>query len=155
LHRGGRRTSNYTLFYFFFFFGHPPGRERWHAPSSRHLRALLIVCGRCSVGGLGCCSCRVRVCVGVGGVVLCRCVCVRDLLIFLHLFISCLLSRRTRRCAGADERVYLLRDCPLEYRPAETTLAQRGKARIDVDICLRFFFFFRRARRCAGTDERV
>jgi len=34
--------------------------------------------------GLGCCSCRVRVCVGVGGVVLCRYVCVCDLLIFLH-----------------------------------------------------------------------
>jgi len=30
--------------------------------------------GRCSFGGLGCCSCRVRACVGVGGVVLCRCV---------------------------------------------------------------------------------
>jgi len=29
-----------------------------------------------------CCSCRVCVC--VGGVVLCRCVCVCDLLIFLH-----------------------------------------------------------------------
>ena len=48
-----------------------------------HLRALLNVCGRCSFGGLGCCSCRVCVCVcvGVGGVVLCLCVC--DLLIFL------------------------------------------------------------------------
>jgi len=33
-----------------------------HAPSSRHLRALLGVCGRCSFGGLGCCSCRVCVC---------------------------------------------------------------------------------------------
>jgi len=50
--------------------------ERWDAPSSRHFRALLSVCGRCSFGGLGCCSSRVRVCVGVGGVVLCRCVCV-------------------------------------------------------------------------------
>jgi len=35
-------------------------------PSSRHLRALLSDCGRCSFGGLGCCSCRVCVCV-------CRC----------------------------------------------------------------------------------
>jgi len=43
-----------------------------HAPSSRHLRALLSVCGRCSFGGLGRCSCRVC----VGGAVLCRCVCV-------------------------------------------------------------------------------
>ena len=51
-------------------------RGRWHAPSSRHLRALLSVCGRCSFKGLGCCSCRVCVCVGVGGVVLWRCVCV-------------------------------------------------------------------------------
>jgi len=87
---------------------HPPGRGRWHAPSSHHLRALLSVCarcsfgglgccscrvllsvcGRCSFGGLGCCSCRVRVCVGVGGVVLCRCVCVCDLLIFLHTAIT-------------------------------------------------------------------
>ena len=40
----------------------PPGRGSWHAPSSCHLRALLSVCGRCSLGGLGCCSCRVRVC---------------------------------------------------------------------------------------------
>jgi len=49
--------------------------------SSRHLRALLSVCGGCSFGGLGCCSCRVC----VGGNVLCRCACVCDLLIFLHL----------------------------------------------------------------------
>jgi len=34
------------------------------------------LCGRCSFGGLGCCSCRVRVCVGVGGVVLSLSVCV-------------------------------------------------------------------------------
>jgi len=54
----------------------PPQCGRWHAPSSRHLRALFSVCGRCSFGGLGCCSCRVCVCVGVGGGVLCRCVCV-------------------------------------------------------------------------------
>ena len=39
----------------------PPGRGRWHAPSSRHLRALLSVCEGCSFGGLGCCSCRVCV----------------------------------------------------------------------------------------------
>jgi len=52
-----------------------PRRGRWHAPSSRHLRALLSVCGGCLFEGLGCCSC--RVCVSVsGGVVLCRCVCV-------------------------------------------------------------------------------
>ena len=47
-----------------------------HGESSRHLRALLSVCGGHSFGGLRCCSCRVCVCVGVGGVVLCRCVCV-------------------------------------------------------------------------------
>jgi len=41
-------------------------RGRWHAPSSRHLRALLSVCGGCSFGGLGCCSFRVCLCV-------CRC----------------------------------------------------------------------------------
>ena len=57
--------------------------RRWYAPSSRHLRALLSVCGKCSFGGLGCCSCRVCVC--VGGVVLCRCVCVCDLLICLRI----------------------------------------------------------------------
>jgi len=64
--------------------GYPPGRGRWHAPSPRHLRALLSVCGRCSVGGLGCCSCRVRVCVSMSGVLFFVGVCVRDLLIFLH-----------------------------------------------------------------------
>jgi len=47
---------------------------RWHAPSSRHLRALLSACGRCSFGVLfsscacvcrcrGCCSLSVCVCV--------------------------------------------------------------------------------------------
>ena len=58
----------------------PPGRGRWHAPSSRHLRALLSVCGGCSLTVWGAvlvvCVCRYR------GVVLCRCVCVCDLLIF-------------------------------------------------------------------------
>jgi len=63
--------------------GHPPGRGRWHAPSSRHLRAWLSVCGRCSFGVLFL-SC---VCVSVGGVALAVCVCVCDLLIFLHLSI--------------------------------------------------------------------
>jgi len=45
---------------------------------------LFRVCEGCSFGGLGCCSCRVCVC--VGGVVLCRCVCVCvcDLLIFFQ-----------------------------------------------------------------------
>jgi len=43
--------------------GHPPGRGRWHAPSSRHRWALLSACGRCSFGGLV-----VRVCVPVSGV---------------------------------------------------------------------------------------
>ena len=40
-------------------------------PSSGYLRALLSVCGGYSFGGFGC-----SVCVGVGGVVLCWCVCV-------------------------------------------------------------------------------
>jgi len=48
--------------------------ERWHTPSSRHLWALLSVCGRCSFGVLF--SLCASVCVVVGGVVLCRCVCV-------------------------------------------------------------------------------
>jgi len=56
--------------------GHPPGRGRWHAPSSRHLRALLSVCRRCSFGGLGCCSRRVCVCRCRGCCSLSVCVCV-------------------------------------------------------------------------------
>jgi len=44
---------------------HPPGCGRWYAPSSRHLRALLSVCGGCLFGGLVCCSC--CVCVSVSG----------------------------------------------------------------------------------------
>jgi len=56
--------------------GHPPGRGRWHAPSSRHLRAMLSVCGRCSFGGLGCCSCRVCLCRCRGCCYLSVCVCV-------------------------------------------------------------------------------
>jgi len=52
-----------------------------HAPSSRHLRALLSVCGRCSFGGLRCCSCCVRVCRCRGCCSLSVCVC--DLLRFL------------------------------------------------------------------------
>jgi len=66
---------------------------RWHAPSSRHLRAVLSVCGRCSVGHLGCCSCRVRVC-------RCRCrgsCCVCDLLIFLHPQVRPACGERRRR----------------------------------------------------------
>jgi len=43
-------------------------------PSSRHLRALLSVCGRCSFGGLGCCSC--CVCVSVSGVLFSVSLCV-------------------------------------------------------------------------------
>jgi len=54
-----------TNLYLYFIYYH-------RVPSSRHLRALLSVCGGCSFGGLGCCSCRVC----VGGGVLCQCVCV-------------------------------------------------------------------------------
>jgi len=50
--------------------------------TSRHLRALLSVCGRCSFGGSGCCSCRVRVCRCRGCCSLSVCVC--DLLIFFY-----------------------------------------------------------------------
>ena len=59
------------------------GRERWHVPSSRHLRALLSACGRCSLcffSLLCACVCRCR------GCFLCRCVlCACDLLIGLHI----------------------------------------------------------------------
>jgi len=63
---------------------------RWQIVEQR--RALLQAIQVCSVvkclwevfiGSLGCCSCRVWVCVGLGGVVLCRCVWGGDLLIFL------------------------------------------------------------------------
>jgi len=40
--------------------------------------------GGCSFGGLRWCSCRACVRVGVGGGVLCRCVCVCDMLIYLQ-----------------------------------------------------------------------
>jgi len=43
---------------------------------SHSLRALLSVCGRCSFGGLGCYSCRVRVCRCRGCCSLSVCVCV-------------------------------------------------------------------------------
>jgi len=56
--------------------GHPPGRGRWHAPSPRHLRVLLSVCGGCSFGGVGCCFFRVCVCVCVSGVLFSVGVCV-------------------------------------------------------------------------------
>jgi len=50
-----------------------------HKTGSRHLRALLSVCGGCSFGGWGVVFLS---CVCVGGVVLCRSVCVCDRLIF-------------------------------------------------------------------------
>jgi len=53
----------------------PFRRGKWHAPSSRHLRALLSVCGGVHLGVWGVVLV-VCVCVGVEGVVLCRCVCV-------------------------------------------------------------------------------
>jgi len=50
------------------------------ARQTRHRYALPVMntwtSGRCSVVKVGCCSCRVRECAGVRGVVLCRCVCV-------------------------------------------------------------------------------
>ena len=45
-----------------------------------HMRLL----GRCSFGGVGCCSCRVSVCRCRGCCSLSVCVCVCDLLIFLY-----------------------------------------------------------------------
>jgi len=51
------------------------------APPSSVVKCLWEVL----VGGLGGCSCRVRVCVGVGGVVLCRCVCLWPVDLFLLL----------------------------------------------------------------------
>jgi len=67
--------------------GHPPGRGRWHAPSSRHRWALLNACGRCSFGGLV-----VRVCVPVPGVfslsVCPVCVWPVDCLIYLSVYLS-------------------------------------------------------------------
>ena len=56
--------------------GHPPGRGRWYAPSSRHLRALLSAFGRCSFGVVfsSCaCVCRCRGCCFLS---VCVCVCV-------------------------------------------------------------------------------
>jgi len=51
-------------------------RWRWHAPSSRHLRELLSVCGRCSWGfGVLFVSCVCR-CRGCCSLLLCVCVCV-------------------------------------------------------------------------------
>ena len=79
----------------------PPGRGRWHAPSSRHYRALLSVCGRCSFGGLGCCSC--RVCVSVSGVLFSVGVCVCDLLICLPVGVSAR-ARRALHSSTAPEQ---------------------------------------------------
>jgi len=62
--------------------------------SSRQLRALLSVCGGCSFGGLGCCSCRVRV--SMSGVLFSVCVC--DLLICVHAG-----SRETNSGASLDD----------------------------------------------------
>jgi len=55
---------------------HPGVGGGTHRRSSRHLRALLSVCGRCSFGGLGCCSCLVCVCRCRGCCSLLVCVCV-------------------------------------------------------------------------------
>ena len=55
-------------------YDHPPGRGRRHAPSSRHLRASLSACGRCSFGVLfsSCaCVCRCRGCCSLS---VCECV---------------------------------------------------------------------------------
>jgi len=52
--------------------------------SCSHLRTLLRVCGRCSFGGLRCCSLSVCVCESLSGVVFSVSVCVCDLLVFLH-----------------------------------------------------------------------
>ena len=53
---------------------HSCTHSRWHAPSSRHLRALLSVYGRCSLGfGVLFLSC---VYVSMSGVLFCLCVCV-------------------------------------------------------------------------------
>jgi len=64
---------------------HTYTRRNMHAPSSRHLRALLSVCGGFGVLFLSCrvvscCSCRVVSCV----VLFLLCVCVYGLFLFLH-----------------------------------------------------------------------
>jgi len=74
---------------------------RWHAPSSRHLRALLSVYGRCSSGGLGCFYYRVFRCRGCCSLSLsvCVCVCVCDLLICSHLLFTAAIHTQVReRC---------------------------------------------------------
>ena len=87
--RSSMRTAVYVymcvnIYMYTYGRGHPPGRGRWYAPSSRHLLALVSACRRCSFGVLfSLCAC---VCVVVGGVVLCRCVCVCDLLICMHVY---------------------------------------------------------------------
>jgi len=69
-----------------------------HAPSSRHLRALLSVCGGCSLGGLGRCSCRVCVCRCRGCCSLTVCVCVWPVDLFT----------RTRLCFSSWTSAILL-----------------------------------------------
>jgi len=112
--------SIHTMFTRWLRRGHPPGRGRWHAPSSRHLRALLSVCGRCSSEGLGCCSCRVCRCRCRGCCSLSVCVC--DVLIFLHRIHRCaLFVERARGClVGRTSNMRAWRRCvraPPRYLP--------------------------------------
>ena len=65
---------------FTLFHSHPDWATWTLTSSHSHLPYV----GGCSFGGLGVCSCRVRVCVGVGGVVLLSCACASDLLILYH-----------------------------------------------------------------------
>jgi len=51
-------------------------RLQKHAPSLRHLRALLNVCGMCWFWGFGCCSCSVYMCRCRGCCSLLVCLCV-------------------------------------------------------------------------------
>jgi len=74
--RGAQGTFYMNRIPYFVFASHILGRWTWHAPSSRHLRALLSVCGggvRLGFWGVvlvvcvcrcrGCCSLSVCVCV--------------------------------------------------------------------------------------------